>query len=102
MRVLYVLSALNLADGAFTALWIQFLPHFEVNPFFRAAVQTYGPAGSLLLKVALSAVLILLAASNRRLPWWGVVALKTLAWIYGLAVFQQIPLVLYLLRKSVL
>ena len=100
MRVLYVLSALNLADGAFTALWIRFMPHLEMNPLFRSVVQTYGVTGSFLLKVALSAVLVLLAVRDYRWPGWGVTALKTLAWIYGLAVLQQVPLVLRSLQKS--
>lgn|GEM_PF-1875126 len=100
MRVLYVLSALNLADGAFTALWIRFLPHLEMNPVFRSVVQTYGVTGSFLLKVALSAVLVLLAARGHRWPRWGLTALRALAWIYGLAVLQQVPLVLRSLQKS--
>jgi hypothetical protein len=102
VRVLYVLSALNLADGAFTALWIRFLPHLEVNPVFRSLVQTYGVTGSFLLKAALSVLLVLRATSGRQVPPWELAALRTLAWIYGLAVLQQIPLVLRLLQKSVL
>ncbi|MCS7173786.1 MAG: DUF5658 family protein [Armatimonadetes bacterium] len=96
MRALYVLAALNLADGTLTALWIRFFPNLEWNPVFRALVETYGVGGSFLVKAALSGVLVLRAHMGRTLGRWERAALRGLSWVYAAAVAQQVPIVVWL------
>ncbi|MDR7415981.1 MAG: DUF5658 family protein [Armatimonadota bacterium] len=96
MRALYVLAALNLADGTLTALWIRWFPHLEWNPLFRALVETYGVGGSFLVKAALSGTLVLRAQTARTLHRWEIVVLRGLSWVYAAAVAQQVPIVIWL------
>ncbi len=96
MRALYILAALNLADGTLTALWIRSFPSLEWNPVFRTLVEAYGVGGSLLFKAALSGVLILRAQTTRAPSRWETAALWGISWVYAAAVAQQVPIVAWL------
>jgi len=96
VRALYLLAALNLADGTLTAFWIRWFPHLEWDPFFRALVETYGVGGSFMIKAALSGVLVLRAHTARPLRRWEIAVLRGLIWVYAAAVVQQVPVVAWL------